>query len=431
MSAEVTSSAPNGQMVGVMLAGLVKSLTNVKVMSGEHATQLTADIEADAWYPMSTFFSVLDEIQRFGIDLDPVLFQAGITFVRDWFGKFDGRSMFPSAAHFIRMQGNSGGYSMVHRGDAEEIGWQDLLELDESACCAKIVCVTPYPREFERGIFHGGVLMTGDVDYVHVESSEEHYNRHLSKKTITIQYHRKSDDQADDSLDAFLAGMSPSAPVVLPDHLQKPMAWRLKAVQEQHSCDKLFFEQSSLLLSKAASRIYELSQTLDHLAHYDELTETLNRRAVFDRAEAILTLAARHRWPVSFIMLDIDHFKSINDTWGHAIGDEALRSVVVAIRSRLRESDLMGRIGGEEFLVVLPQTELEGAFAVAENLRAAVENLTLPVSDKATARITISLGVAIANSPHAETVGSYIGKADQALYRSKRNGRNRVTVFSR
>lgn len=429
-TALAVSSIPDGQQLGAMLVGLVQSLKNVQVISGEQAAQLVKGVKSDAWYPMSSFFSVLDEIQHTEIDLDPILFQAGVAFTKDWFAKFNGGTVFPSAKDFIRMQARNGGYSLVHQGDPDEIGWQDLLELDESAGRATVVCVTPYPREFERGVFYCGMLIAGDVDYAHVESIEEPYNCRLSKKTITIQYHLKAGKESDDALDDFLSSVSPSTPIALPEHLHEAMTWRLKSVQEQWSNDRLFYEQSSLLLSEAASRVYDLSQKLDRIAHHDELTDSLNRRAVFERTTAILALAMRHRWPVSFIMLDIDHFKSINDTWGHAAGDDTLRKVVIALRQRLRDSDLVGRIGGEEFLIVLPQTDLEGARALAESLRVAVEQCRPLVASEPQIQVTISLGIAVANSPMSDEVDKYVMQADQALYVSKRSGRNRVSIFA-
>lgn len=412
-----------------MLVGLVLSLKNAQVISDRKAALLIADVVSDGWYPMSIFFSVLDEIRSYEIDLDPILFHAGSSFVRDWFQKFGGSQVFPSAEHFIRTQGRNGGYTIVHRGDPEEIGWQDLLEFDEARGHAKIVCITPYPREFERGLFHCGVSMAGNLDYVRVDSVEEPYAGPLSKKTITISYRPHHDWTADAALDGFLATLSPAQPVVIPAGLQEALAWRLKAAEEQHRRDQLFYEQSSLLLSKATDRIYELSQKLKILAHQDDLTGMMNRRALLEATQSLLVLAARQGWPVAFIMLDLDHFKRINDTWGHATGDATLRQVADILKERLRSSDLLGRIGGEEFLVVLPQAGLNDACALAEDLRATVERQRPTNPAQPPVQVTVSLGVTVAEAPQKESMDDYLMQADQALYCSKRNGRNQVTAF--
>ena len=131
---------------------------------------------------------------------------------------------------------------------------------------------------------------------------------------------------------------------------------------------------------------------------------------------------------MSFIMLDIDHFKSINDIWGHSAGDDILRSVATVLKKRLRESDLLGRVGGEEFLAVLPETNLEGARILAENLRTAVEQHTVRVVGTERISVTISLGIAIVDKPQPGEIDAYIKQADRALYHSKHAGRNRATI---
>ena len=124
-------------------------------------------------------------------------------------------------------------------------------------------------------------------------------------------------------------------------------------------------------------------------------------------------------------MIDIDHFKSINDTHGHACGDEALRSVVRALQSMLRTTDILGRFGGEEFLVLLPELDEQGALIAAERLRAKVAANVVEFEGKRLSP-TISLGLAL----HAadETGDRLIARADEALYAAKRNGRNRVEL---
>lgn len=421
--------AHDGEMLGSMLVGLVHSLKNVQVISGEKAAYLVKDIESTGWYPMSIFCAVLDEAWKHDIDFAPILFQAGFKFVEDWYLSNGGKSVISSAVDYLRLQAKNVGYSTTHRGDPDKIGWQDLVELDEPAGRATVVCVTPYPMEFERGIMYSGTLMAGDVQFADIESIEEPYNRYLSKKTHHIRFKKNPDKATNDALDAFLSSMSPAAPVTLPAHLHEAIAWRLKGAEEQYRNDRLYYEQSGLLLSKAAGNIYEISRKLERFAHQDELTNLLNRRAVFEKTKIILALAARHSWPVAFIMIDIDHFKPINDTWGHAAGDDTLRHLATIFKSRLRDSDLIGRVGGEEFLIVLPQADLEATCTLAENLRIAVEQHTQFCTDNQRISVTISLGVSIVNGPKVEDMDHYIMQADRALYRAKRNGRNQVAVF--
>jgi diguanylate cyclase (GGDEF)-like protein len=161
------------------------------------------------------------------------------------------------------------------------------------------------------------------------------------------------------------------------------------------------------------------------LATVDGLTGTLNRRAFFERADGARMLALRLRKPISLLMLDIDHFKQFNDSFGHACGDEALRVFADTARGVLREHDVIGRLGGEEFALALPGTTLDGALEAAERLRMAVT--AAPVIACAPGyRMTVSIGVVVIDA--CEELTAALARADHALYAAKTGGRNRVQV---
>ena len=162
------------------------------------------------------------------------------------------------------------------------------------------------------------------------------------------------------------------------------------------------------------------------LAMTDELTSALNRRSFFYLSEREMRRRARHKTAMSVIMLDIDHFKQVNDIYGHAIGDEVIKRLSNAISESAREEDIFGRLGGEEFALVLPDTGLKGAAVLAERLRKAAATLTFQAGPKAF-QITISLGVDEPSLNDA-SINEALDRADQALYRAKQNGRNRVEL---
>jgi diguanylate cyclase (GGDEF)-like protein len=153
----------------------------------------------------------------------------------------------------------------------------------------------------------------------------------------------------------------------------------------------------------------------------DGLTGCFNRRFFEMQLERDMHLATRMRQPVSLILLDVDHFKKVNDTFGHEAGDVALRQLADSLRQELRGVDTAARYGGEEFAVILPQAGVEGAVAVAERLRAAIERTEVP----GVGYITASFGVAT-YPLHATSRDMLVGTADRALYNAKDNGRNRV-----
>ncbi|AVO49430.1 GGDEF domain-containing protein [Melaminivora suipulveris] len=162
-----------------------------------------------------------------------------------------------------------------------------------------------------------------------------------------------------------------------------------------------------------------------HLASHDALTGLANRRTLVQALARDMAHAVRIRGPYALVLLDIDHFKTVNDTRGHRAGDQVLRHVAGVLAARLRRQDLPGRYGGEEFLVLLPGTDLAGALQVAETLRQAVQDTPCPQPDGPIA-VTISLGVCAAR-PHAPGCGeALIDAADRALYAAKQAGRNRV-----
>lgn len=161
------------------------------------------------------------------------------------------------------------------------------------------------------------------------------------------------------------------------------------------------------------------------LATTDCLTGLVNRRAFFEQAEAARLFALRLRKPLALVMLDIDHFKQINDRHGHAVGDDALRVFAATARGTLREHDIMGRLGGEEFAIALPGTDLDGALQAAERLRAAVTAMPLATSE-GEHTMTVSAGVAVLD-PN-EPLTAALARADHALYAAKAGGRNRVEV---
>jgi len=160
---------------------------------------------------------------------------------------------------------------------------------------------------------------------------------------------------------------------------------------------------------------------LAELAAIDELTGTKNRRRFREDLYLLFGQAIRLRLPLSLIMLDIDHFKQFNDTFGHLAGDEVLRRVGSILSTAVRSHDVVARYGGEEFVVLLPATEAENAREVAERLRIAISSATWPQR-----QVTASFGIATTN-PDTSTVTILLNQADQALYHSKEAGRNVTT----
>jgi diguanylate cyclase (GGDEF)-like protein len=186
--------------------------------------------------------------------------------------------------------------------------------------------------------------------------------------------------------------------------------------------------ESLVVLASLAFENAKLYREAQELAVTDGLTRLLLRRSVLERIDQELKRGAEQGTPTSLVMMDIDHFKSVNDTYGHPAGDAVLRDVSAIVRRSVRDVDVCGRYGGEEFAVLLPQTDAKGALLVAERIREAVRARPFELRGEQR-KVTVSLGVATAPQQGTDT-RTLIEAADEALYASKQNGRDRVTLSS-
>jgi diguanylate cyclase (GGDEF)-like protein/PAS domain S-box-containing protein len=177
---------------------------------------------------------------------------------------------------------------------------------------------------------------------------------------------------------------------------------------------------------------YELQQSLEReqlLSCTDSLTDLYNRRHLFELAAREFHAAMRYQRPLTFLMFDMDDFKQINDTLGHAAGDKLLVLAAQTTVAQVRASDLVARYGGDEFMVILPYTSAGQALVVAERIRASVAAIQMETDD-GTLGVTLSIGIAETQfEPRDENVERVIQRADQALYKAKQGGRNRVVIF--
>ena len=167
---------------------------------------------------------------------------------------------------------------------------------------------------------------------------------------------------------------------------------------------------------------------LTELAEMDPLTHVLNRRSFIRKAESELARSGEGRG-FSILLLDVDHFKRINDTYGHNIGDKVLNRIVTICSPALRKEDILARMGGEEFIALLPNTAASAATEVAERLRKLVQNTSIDTKE-GTVNITVSIGVSSYSPTETSSVQELIRRADEAMYKAKEAGRNRVVAWS-
>jgi diguanylate cyclase (GGDEF)-like protein len=187
--------------------------------------------------------------------------------------------------------------------------------------------------------------------------------------------------------------------------------------ENQHILETL--RQRNLELERLNKKLWDLS-------HTDDLTGYFNRRYITSRLEEEIARSVRYELPLSIVLMDLDHFKAINDTYGHLAGDRALQTVAHLVRAALRDTDLIGRFGGEEFLLILTNTELPGAEAFCNRLRERLQHHPIYLGETVLC-MTASFGVS-AVGPTRNTSLELLRTADQNLYRAKAEGRNRVVA---
>jgi diguanylate cyclase (GGDEF)-like protein len=203
----------------------------------------------------------------------------------------------------------------------------------------------------------------------------------------------------------------------------------LEAIK-QNAQDRRLREYQKVLESAVERRTKELNDInvkLEILATTDSLTGVNNRRSFYESSAPMIQYSRRENKKLAVLMIDIDKFKMINDIHGHATGDDVIKTMAQKAKETLRKSDIFGRLGGEEFAAILPNTSERGALKAAENIRSEIENLEIENINEEKVKFTVSIGVTMLHS-NDQNLEAVLHRADLALYEAKRQGRNKVIL---
>jgi diguanylate cyclase (GGDEF)-like protein len=240
----------------------------------------------------------------------------------------------------------------------------------------------------------------------------------------SVQRHNDHFAKAVEKILELIDTLKPGAPLDLLQRDLKTQAMQL--IHRQHQLASRL-DQLQQQLSQAQAQNERLKSELQHaktLSLTDELTQLPNRRAFWQRAEEEIKRVQRHPSPLTLALLDLDRFKQINDLYGHAVGDEVLRTYAKYLQSTFRRHDYLARFGGEEFILLLPSTDITGSVQALVKLREKISGHILKTQSGSVPLPTFSAGVTQYNSP--ESIADFIQRADSALYRAKQAGRDRI-----
>lgn len=295
------------------------------------------------------------------------------------------------------------------------------MQLDDAAGFAVIESSTPFSRDFERGLIMGGMLAPGDLWYVKVDHDDDPHRFVITfRPTVSL---------ADRAHRGEVPGPDQWNPDLRTDSdWVDPLYWRYQGLLEGQRRNHRFWDATNRTLERLAQQLHDISRRMEDLAHQDSLTALTNRGGIIELLEQEYARSVRYDAALSVGILDLDWFKKINDTHGHLAGDEVLRNIAKILAETLRLSDSIGRLSGEEFLLIFPGTTAIEAAQAANKLREKVAQIDFPC-ENGCFRVTASFGVAD-RTADTEHMTELLRRADYALYKAKKAGRNRVERFS-
>lgn len=412
-------SVLSGEVQGAVLIGFIETCIRLHILTPGEQRDWAGDIQQDGWYPLVRLVELQRRIASKFEDADIVLEKAGIEFIKKWIASMGNKRFIRSGLDFLLLQCDSWGYRRLVRNAGREVGYFELTNLDLLRGAARIASATPLNRSFEKGVIIGGMLATGDLCYVRVDNGADADCFEVDFKPLRIL--EEPPPIPGPGAEAF------EPPSGLARQFVENLYWRYQGLIEEQRRDGAFWQVVNAGLARLAAESLEVSRRMKDLAHSDTLTGLPNRRGIFLALTQEYSRALRYDQPLSVAILDMDWFKRVNDTHGHLIGDEVLRRSASTLAGSLRLSDTVGRLGGEEFLIIFPGTPLAEAGRATEKLRLALAEVEFAGS-AGPFHVTASFGVACLAWDNDNPM-ELLRRADCALYRAKEAGRNRVVCF--
>ncbi len=366
--------APEGEVSGLYLKVLFEACPHHCLIDLRESGLVAEEIDPQGWYPFQLLLNLLTDFRCAFPQSNALAFEIGSAFSqlsfhqplllsqpinnsRDWL--------------YLHKEGKS--YKSVVRGPKEIVGWCRMLDIDEEQGIAVFEDVSPFRGEFVRGVFYGGFIPLNDLDYyqVDVESSPYPGSDYLFYNRITVSFQFRPQSVDLERLETIENGTLNSSDLTAAE--LNSLLLRQKLQRERIEHERAFFITTSRLLEQAVSMIEQQRDDLEQIAYRDNLTGLPTLRVIEQHFARITNAAKRCEHQITVLFCDLDRFKTINDTHGHAVGDAVLKEVAQRIIHQLRPTDLASRIGGDEFIIVLDRIQYpEDATAIVTRIREAV-----------------------------------------------------------
>jgi diguanylate cyclase (GGDEF)-like protein len=380
------------EVLGALLLGIQGACASLALLSARNPDG-HYDYRPERWYAIEELHHLLDWTQRYR-DPQEVQTRIGMAMMEGWYRDGPGFQIAPGGLDFLAFQAGSHGYRSVMRGDAALMGGFELVALDIAAGEAQVHSSTLFSRDLELGILQGGLDATDDLLFSEVTREGDRY-----RVRFVNEANRASLPWAADTID-------------------DAQVWRLRKRIRRLEFEQRYGRAINLTLNAAFA-------TLRDTAHTDALTGALTRRALLAELETEAARALRQAQPLSLLYLDVDHFKTLNDAHGHGAGDRALEGLVELLRRALRPNDRIGRIGGDEFVILLPDTDAGAALGVVERLYQLAAHEVLPLG---AVSWTPAFSIGIAELQPGQDAQTLLEAADRQLLRAKGQGRGRAML---
>lgn len=406
---------PAGEIQGAALLGIAASCAMLRLFPPNELHVLIGHPDPASWHSLEHLARLEHAIAEKFEGAAAVLEKIGGEFIKHALAAECAGPELRSGLDFLRRQRGSKGYGHIVRGDGRAVGRFELAELDLARGQARIVSSTPFSRDFERGLIRAGMLAPGDLWHVRVDNS-----RDPDRFEIAFQ-----PCWADQGAPAPFAAPKADAADERPAPIDE-LYWRYQGLLDEQRRDRAFWQAVQSAQERLVQELREAFRQMHALAYHDPLTGLPNRRGILLALSQEFSRSVRYGQPLSIAILDLDWFKQVNDTHGHLAGDEVLRAAAALFAGQLRLSDAMGRLGGEEFLIIFPGTTLAEAGQAADKLRKALADIRFP-GRHGPFSVTASFG--IAGRDDAESPIDLLRRADDALYQAKAGGRDRVTLY--